>query len=225
MPHTAGKTVAMYFGQPVVNLREFLPDEAIPPIKMGDGEAPVVQEFKYLGSMLSNNFDDSVTIMARIRLARIAFTKLQKAIFGTRRVALESKKIAYESLVLSLLLYGSECWVVNAENMRLLQRFHRKCIRIMCRVTRHHTRKHHISTEELEAKLGIHDIRHYVHSRVLRYLGHVFRMDADRTPSLLQRCWVVVSCRQTALCCHQRGCITHITSSWRLGNGVGNMQT
>ena len=42
-----------------------------------------------------------------------------------------------------------------------------------------------------EAKLGIHDIRHYVHSRVLRYLGHVFRMDADRTPSLLQRCWVV----------------------------------
>ncbi len=36
MPHTAGKTVAMYFGQPVVNLREFLPDESIPPIKMGD---------------------------------------------------------------------------------------------------------------------------------------------------------------------------------------------
>ncbi len=65
---------------------------------------------------------------ARIRLARIAFTKLQKAIFGTRRVALESKKIAYESLVLSLLLYGSECWVVNAESMRLLLRFHRKRI-------------------------------------------------------------------------------------------------
>jgi hypothetical protein len=51
--------------------------------------------------------------------------------------------------------------------------------------------------EELEAKLGIRDSditgRHYVHSRVLRYLGHVFRMDAlaDRTPSLLQRCLVV----------------------------------
>ncbi len=64
MPHTAGKTVTMYFGQPVVNLREFLPDdsESIPPIKMGDGEAPVVEEFKYLGSMLSKNLDDSVTI-------------------------------------------------------------------------------------------------------------------------------------------------------------------
>jgi hypothetical protein len=65
MPHTAGKTVAMYFGQPVVNLREFLPGEAIPPIKimMGDGEAPVVQELtgRCLGSMLSKNFDDSAT--------------------------------------------------------------------------------------------------------------------------------------------------------------------
>ena len=61
----------------------------------------------------------------------------------------------------------------------------------MCRVTRHHTRNHRISTEEVEAKLGIHDIRHYVHLRALRYLRHVFRMDADRTPSLLQRCWVV----------------------------------
>ncbi len=40
-----------------------------PPIKMGDREAPVAPEFKYLGSMLSKNFDDSVTIMARIRLA------------------------------------------------------------------------------------------------------------------------------------------------------------
>jgi hypothetical protein len=59
---------------------------------MGDGEAPVVPEFKHLASMLSKNFGDSVTIMARIRLARIAFTKLQSARFGTRRVALESFK-------------------------------------------------------------------------------------------------------------------------------------
>ncbi len=130
--------------------------------------------------------------------------------------------------------------------------------------------------------MGIHwhDIRHYAHSRALRYLGHVFRMDTDRTPSLLQRCWVVdgkqhsgktkdlydsavqkllyelglslldasnksewhsiynrirgaccsrgiqvtsPSCRPTALCCHQRGCIHSLStrSSWRLDNRHG----
>ncbi len=107
MRHTAGKTVAMYFGQPVVNLREFLPDEAIRPIKMGDGEAPVVPEFKHLrvGSMLSKNFDDSVTIMARIRLVRIAFTYCKRLFFGTtrRRVA------AQQGLSLRTLLTSRSC--------------------------------------------------------------------------------------------------------------------
>ena len=49
----------------------------------------------------------------------------------------------------------SECWVVNAENLRLLQRSHRKCIRIMCGVTRHHTRKHRVSTDALCTSRGL----------------------------------------------------------------------
>ena len=88
--------------------------------------------------------------------------------------------------------------VVAAENMRLLQHFHRRCIRIMCRVTLATTlgsiasrpgnwRRSRAPTTS-DAMM-----RYYVHSslRALRYLGNVFRMDADRTPSLLQRCWVV----------------------------------
>ncbi len=152
----------------MVSLREFPPDEAIPPpIKMGDedSEAPVVQELKYRSSMLSKNFDDSVTIMARIRLARIALTKLQKAIFGTRPVALESKKIASSRVTRAL---DAFVWLgmlgCSAENMRLLQRFHRRRIRIMCRVTGHHTRKHLISTEELEQ--GNMRVRRYSHSQL-----------------------------------------------------------
>ncbi len=83
-------------------------------------------EFRHLrvGSVLSENSDDSVTIMARIRLARIAFTNLnlQKAAaifkFGTtgRRVALESKKTTYdtrsvasESFVVWIGMLGCNC--------------------------------------------------------------------------------------------------------------------
>jgi hypothetical protein len=62
-----------------------LPDEAIPPIEMGDGAAAVAPEFKHLGSAISQSFDSSVpvTVVARIRLAPIAFTnlKLQGAIY------------------------------------------------------------------------------------------------------------------------------------------------
>ena len=42
-----------------------------------------------------------------------------------------------------------------------------------------------------EAKLGILDVRHHLQPTVLRYAGHVLRMNVDRTPSLLRRCWAV----------------------------------
>ncbi len=136
--------------------------------------------------------------MARIRLARIAFTNLQKAIFGTRRVALGSKKITYESPVLSLpsLLHGSECWVVPAENMRLLQRFHRKASTgsafASCAGPLATTLESIASRPSCHCTRGEAGYpRHPEGIRALGYLGHVLRMDADRTPPLLQRCWVV----------------------------------
>ena len=69
--------------------------------------APVVPEFKRLGSVISQSFEDSVAIMARIRLARIALSKLQTAISGTRQVSLESKKIAYVSRILLVQTAGA----------------------------------------------------------------------------------------------------------------------
>ncbi len=48
---------------------------------------PVAPELKHL------RFGSVIRVVAKIRLARMAFAKLQQAIFGTRRVALESKKM------------------------------------------------------------------------------------------------------------------------------------
>jgi hypothetical protein len=105
----------------ILNLREFLPDDAIPPIEMGDGAAPVVPEFKHLGSVLSKSFDDSVTIMARIRSARIAFTKLQRLFSFISFIYAESKKAAYVSRCRSYFRFfcmaRNISWVVNAENL------------------------------------------------------------------------------------------------------------
>ena len=56
---------------------------------------PVAPELKHL------IFGSVIRVVAKIRLARMAFAKLQQAIFGTRRVALESKGCP----ILSLLLY------------------------------------------------------------------------------------------------------------------------
>ena len=47
----------------------------------------------------------------------------------------------------------------------------------MCRVSRKHTRQHHISTVALEQRLGLDPIDVYLSRRQLRWLGHVRRMD------------------------------------------------
>ena len=51
----------------IVNMREVLPYEAIPPIEMGDGAARVAPEFKHLGSVISQSLEGSVTIMAGVK--------------------------------------------------------------------------------------------------------------------------------------------------------------
>ena len=127
-----------------------LPDEAILPIEMGDGAAPAAPEFKHLGSLLSQSFEDSVTIMDIIILARIAFTSNGhfRDEAGFTRIREDCLRIAHTlASTVRLVMLACRC-----ENLSLLQRFHRKCVRIMCRVTRRHTQKHRISTDALEAK-------------------------------------------------------------------------
>ena len=88
-------------------------------------------------------------------------------------------------------LYGSECWIVTAEHLRLLESFHRTNVRIMNRVVLLHSAAHHISAEELEDRLGLQSLKFYWWYRVLKYYaGHVARMSPDALPRLLQRCWV-----------------------------------
>jgi len=57
-------------------------------------------------------------------------------------------------------------------------------------VTRKHTWKHHISTEDLTRRLGLDTADFYVARRQLGWLGHVARMDYSRLPRRMLSCWV-----------------------------------
>ena len=60
----------------------------------------------------------------------------------------------------------------------------------MCLVTKRMTWKEHISTEDLEKKLGMQSIDVYVYRRQLAWLGHVSRMGFERIPRKLLSAWV-----------------------------------
>ena len=153
-----------------------------PPVTLRDvaGEAagfiPFVSQEKMLGSILSSDMSDATEVEARIEAATKAFARLRKPVLGRRDVSYETKRLVYEALVMSLLLFGCENWALDGKMLGELESFHGNCIRQMCKVSRFHMRFQHISFESLRQKIGLAMIRKYIDRRKLRWLGHVSRM-------------------------------------------------
>jgi len=75
-----------------------------------EGEPPEhVEEFTFLGSVISTDNSAQKDIKARLNKARCAFSRL-KNIWKSKQYSLKTKVRIYNSSVKSVLLYRSECW-------------------------------------------------------------------------------------------------------------------
>ena len=70
----------------------------------------------------------------------------------------------YSVYILSILLYGSECWSLKDVQYRKLRAFYRLCVRKMCRITMRQTQKYHIKADDNNKKLAIHSFHYYYHT-------------------------------------------------------------
>jgi hypothetical protein len=106
--------------------------------------------------------------------------------FGSRALPLVSKGKLYSTLVLNLLLYGCENWVLTAPLRQRLNTFHNRCVRAMARPQR----TSFSSTDDHPAPfvrrpalapmytaLGLTSLDQVISNRNLRWAGHVRRMD------------------------------------------------
>ena len=161
------------------------------PVDLGDGEfIPIVFMFIYLGTVLAHDCSDKLDVENRIDKAGNAFGALRDCLFSSTRVTYAAKRLVYNLLILSILLYGSESWCLTETLYRQLRNFHARCVRAMCRVTRRHTRTHRISTADLLTRLGLPSIDTYITRRQLRWAGHVSRMEYSRLPRKMLSGWV-----------------------------------
>ena len=160
-------------------------------ILLDDGTfIPIVALFCYLGSLLTRDCRDDADVEKRIEAAGGAFGALRKCLFSSTKLSFIAKRAAYTILILSILLYGCESWCLTEKLYCKLRTFHHRCIRSMCRVTRKHTRAHHISTIELLQRTGLESIDAIITRRQLRWAGHVSRMDYSRLPRRMLSSWV-----------------------------------
>ena len=69
-----------------------------------------VEHFQYLGSLISENGQIDAEIDRRIAGVSRAFGALNRAVFRDRNLSVNTKRLVYQACVMSVLLYGSECW-------------------------------------------------------------------------------------------------------------------
>ena len=169
-----------------------LDDTDLSPILLPNhGYMPVVDRFPYLGDYISRDGSDEVAVDARIESGSKAFGALRTCIFSSSAITNEAKRAVYTAIVLSITLFGCETWSLTETLLHRLRGMHAQHLRAMCRVTRTHVWKHHLSTQELGQRLGLESIDMEIARRQLRWAGHVSRMDYEsRLPRRMLSSWV-----------------------------------
>ena len=108
----------------------------------------------------------------------------------SKRIKLATKKEAYLTLVVNILLYGSECWCLTEALLHRLRVFHHHCLRVMLGVRRSAVWRCSIRTSELLKRMKLETIYHYISLRKLRWAGHIARMAQDRAPRKFLTSWI-----------------------------------
>ena len=133
-----------------------------------------VEKYTYLGATVSNNGGGAEDIQNRICKSRVSFMKL-KQIWNSRKLTMNTKLKLYKSLVLSVLLYGSETWKTNECDNKKLDTFHFTCLRRILQIRWPYI----ISNDELVSRTNSKRISQEVKERRWRWIGHVLRMKED----------------------------------------------
>ena len=132
-----------------------LTDEDVAPIKVESGEIEMVEQFTYLGSVISKDGDVMEDVKCRIAKASKAFGCLRGSIFNNPHLSIPTKRAVYRATVLSVLMYGAETWTLKAENVRRLTTFHNRCVRTILGVTRYQQWEQRLTSKALVNRFGV----------------------------------------------------------------------
>ena len=94
----------------------------------GQGIADV-DEFTYLGATVCKEGGSMKDLKNRLSKARSAFVRLNR-IWRTKTILRKTIKLRlYKTLVVPVLLYGCETWIMNKGDDRGVEVFYSKCLR------------------------------------------------------------------------------------------------
>ena len=148
--------------------------DRITSVKLKGTEYEAVDQFCYLGDMLSAGGGAEASTVARVRSGWKKFRELLP-LLTNRTFSHKVKGRLFSACVRSAMLYGSETWPLKQEDLSRLARTDMQMVRWMCNVSLRDRK----SSEELRNRLHIPDITDLLQQKRLRWYGHVERMDKE----------------------------------------------
>ena len=139
---------------------------------MLNGEAlEEVDQFKYLGSVIAANGGVGADVRHRVNEGCKVLGAL-KGLMKNRGLGINVKKVLYEKVVVPTVMYGSKSWGMKVTERQKLNVFEMKRLKSMSGVTR----LDRVRNEIVRARAG----NWQLDMNVLRWFGHVERMDNER---------------------------------------------
>jgi hypothetical protein len=102
-------------------------------IEVGSEIIEEVEDFTYLGSIISGEEGVLKDVTSRVSKARSVFVRLSK-IWRSSSTTTETKLKIFSSMVKPVLLYGCESWTVTEGIRHKLQVFINRCLRTVLKI-------------------------------------------------------------------------------------------
>ena len=134
-----------------------------------------VNNFKYLGAIISADGRCESEIRARIGTAMAAMARLNR-IWTSKSIGLPTKLRLYRALVRTIVLYGCETWTLLSATENKLQAFENKCMRKILRISYVEHRTNAYVWDRISSIAGPQEnIMATIKRRKLTWFGHVLR--------------------------------------------------
>ena len=142
-----------------------------------------VQKFNYLGSVITSDGRCDTEIKKRIGMAKDTFQELEK-VLRNHKLVMETKKKVLDAYVMSILMYGSECWTISPQMRQRLEAteiwFYRRMLRISWTERKS-------NDEELRMASAETNLLKNIRKRQLEFLSHILRKEGLENLCLTER--------------------------------------
>ena len=147
-------------------------------ITVDNNKMKQVEEFKYLGSIFTQDGKIDREIEARIKKANTVTYQLAP-ILAHDSVSMETKRQLINSIFTPTLCYQAQTWTMNKSHQSKINACEMKCLRKTLNITR----RDKVRNEIVRQQVGTTPCLKHIEKQRIKWFGHLTRLPADSMPA------------------------------------------